>query len=509
MPVLLVAVVAGTWSVLALRRGDSSPILRALPVNAGLMLPDDRAGVVVVAGNDTDGGRLRILGARSGAVLHTVSLPGQIDAGYMEFGPLSTLALDRRVGRAIVTTFDPATAPPGRGHLSVVDIVRGTAIARLSPPTTSMVAIDETRGRAVVVNEGVSTAASHGHTGNVQILDIHTGAVIHTLLANTGPTGAAIDPRSGHAFVVTQVTDRNTGHVGPSIVWTLDLASGRVIRRVAVAVSPWAPAVDSPDGRVFAFSYSVTNRNSGVARVFDARQGNLLHTAPIGSYPWLIMVDAAARRVYVMNRGNMVKGSVSVLDARSGALVRTIRLPASPISMISDERRGRLFVALSRPDANGNADGPGLVSTIDSRSGRILRTVAVGQNLGLVASGQDRFPLALDERRGRLFVAVQGSVGRQGFYGAPKGYGKVAILDARTGSIVRAITVGMRPQAMIVSERTGRLFVATGGGTITVPASDPWVWIPNTLRRHLSFLRAPAAHMQTVPPGINVIDVSK
>jgi DNA-binding beta-propeller fold protein YncE len=85
--------------------------------------------------------------------------------------------------------------------------------------------------------------------------------------------------------------------------------------------------------------------------VLDTRTGSVLSTTTVGMTPQAIAIDAHAERVYIANAGVQdgrgvvtVRGSVSVLDARSGALLRTLTAGLSPQAVGVDERSGRAFV---------------------------------------------------------------------------------------------------------------------------------------------------------------------
>jgi YVTN family beta-propeller protein len=77
-------------------------------------------------------------------------------------------------------------------------------------------------------------------------------------------------------------------------------------------------------------------------------------------------VDVTRARAFV---ANFNRGSVSVIDARRGALVRTIRVGGGPAALAVDEGSGHVFVANF---------GAGTVSMLDGGRGRLIRTVPGG-----------------------------------------------------------------------------------------------------------------------------------
>jgi Binding-protein-dependent transport system inner membrane component len=89
----------------------------------------------------------------------------------------------------------------------------------------------------------------------------------------------------------------------------------------------------------------------------------------------------------------------------------------------------------------------GNVSVLDAASGRLLRTVAIGPP---VVGG---FPnLVISQRLGRVFVSTAGSPGVRRTTGR-EGYGSLHMLHGRSGTIVRTWPVGWLPGPRAVDER--------------------------------------------------------
>ena len=93
---------------------------------------------------------------------------------------------------------------------------------------------------------------------------------------------------------------------------------------------------------------------------------------------------------------NAGSGTVSVIDVRAGTLVRTVPVARNPIPLAIDEGAQRVFVAtgtvFGRP---GNFPPRGTLSVLDACSGSLLRTYPVGT---------DPSAVAVDTQRGRVFV---------------------------------------------------------------------------------------------------------
>jgi DNA-binding beta-propeller fold protein YncE len=265
--------------------------------------------------------------------------------------------------------------------------------------------------------------------------------------------GIAVDEQVGRAFVVSYGSDSRTGRLS-----MLDTCSGAIVRTVTVGLLPQGVAVDERTGRVFVAGED----SSGVGNVavLDAMSGRVLRTVAVGQAPGPMAVDQRTGRAFVINQNS---DSVSVLDTHSGALVRTTNLGRDLFAVAVDEQTGRVFVANDIDlRANGGVSVPnGSVSILDATSGRLVRSVTVGM-----------FPtaVAVDARSGRVVVASKGPVDSNL---VPLGNGTVTVLDARSGAVLRTVAVGTFPVAIAVDERAGRAFVVNARGT-TVRISQGW-----------------------------------
>jgi len=124
-------------------------------------------------------------------------------------------------------------------------------------------------------------------------------------------------------------------------------------------------------------------------------------TVAVGLTPGALGEDERTGTVFV---ANAYDDSVSMVDAGSGRVVRTVPLALPPRAIAVDQRRGRVIVLTSEefmPSAPA-----GQVKVLDGRTGRLLHTVAVGA---------DASALALDERTGTAFVTAMN------VYGLPAG----------------------------------------------------------------------------------------
>jgi outer membrane protein assembly factor BamB len=183
----------------------------------------------------------------------------------------------------------------------------------------------------------------------------------------------------------------------------------------------------------------------------DSGGGSLVTaTATIGPNPALVAVDAQTGHVFITNPtlpadagpGSPTEagaeGNVTMVSGTTGAVLAQATVGSSPGLPVIDARADRVFVP--------NLTGSGGVSLLDTRTGRLLRTLT---HLGVPLA------VAVDEPRGHVFVLNQGS--------GPNAPGSVAMLDAVTGSTLISTTVGLNPITLVADSALGRVFVANGG----------------------------------------------
>jgi DNA-binding beta-propeller fold protein YncE len=191
--------------------------------------------------------------------------------------------------------------------------------------------------------------------------------------------------------------------------------------------------VDPRSGELY-----VTEGTAGIVHGLDGTTDRLLWSVslhPLAGIPDHSptirppLADAQTERLFVFDYRT---GLVSVLDARTGRRLRTVPMPPGGIDLVACRRTQRVFVF-----HGGN------VSVLDAASGRLLRTVAIGPPRGLG-------PAVVDEHDGRLYLVNWLT-------------GAILVLNARTGRVVRTIVVGGVPTNLVVAQRLGRVFVSTTG----------------------------------------------
>ncbi len=361
------------------------------------------------------------------------------------------------------------------------------------------IAIDSRTGRAFVASDG-----QYGNTdGSVSMLDAATGKVLGSTTVGVAPAAIAVDVSSSRVLVVNSQLHSSKGPRGT--VSMLDARDGRLLRTIRVGAIPFDVVVDEGTNRAFVLNtyFSTYTQGDGQVQhstnanvsVLDATTGRVMRTIDLGPNPapflgHALALDGRRHVVFVP-----AFAGLSLLDARSGLLLRT--LPKLGRVQAVDEVSGYIFVYNYTP-AYDSYDYPGKQTIVfDPYRGRVVRTVAgvyvflqdhrAGRIIGSSAralylldahSGriartirlsQYHLPpafaqpgptlLAVDQVRGRALVAFAGPVDSQ--Y-TPTGNGLLAVVDDRTGALVRTVPVGRNPLVATVDPASGHAFIVNG-----------------------------------------------
>ncbi|MBV9278758.1 MAG: PQQ-binding-like beta-propeller repeat protein [Chloroflexi bacterium] len=375
-----------------------------------------------------------VLDARTGRVLRSTP----IHRGY------STLTVDERFGHIFVATYY-AVNGNARGLLSMLDATTGRLLRTVAASRTSVpdaVTPDPGSGRVFVAWDDRLT-----------VHDARSGALLRTV-AGVSPCSFAqpcpigLEQQTGRVFVPDF----------PNVIM-LDARGGAVLRVVHFVSPAGELAVDGRRGHVLVAGH-------GTMSMLDGGTGSLLRTTRLPFTPGQPVVDGRAGRVFAINESETGSGRVAALDTQTDALIGTTSVGSGaeevwlggvkgvigPDTPLVAARSGRVFVANSRD---------GTVTMLDARRGSIVRRIAV-KDLPRMA--------AVDQRAGCVFVTTQGPlpIGSQSLPSRPV-MGGLRILDARTGVLLGAIPPGEGPGPVLVDGVTHRVFVLNAAsGTVSV-----------------------------------------
>jgi phospholipase C len=152
-----------------------------------------------------------------------------------------------------------------------------------------------------------------------------------------------------------------------------------------------------------------------------------------------------ARRAYVTG---IVAYSVSVIDARTGALLSTVQGPINPYGIVATPDGQTLYVTESGADK---------VTVLSTRTGGIVGPITVG----LFPHG-----LAMSPDGRLLYVANTGPDT------GPGGSRSVSVINVQTNSVIGTVTVGLAPQGVSVSPDSSPVYVSCQDGVWVVDADS-------------------------------------
>ncbi len=418
---------------IVVREGHSGLVRQSVQVSADLIVLNGRTGAAVALNrvNDTAIVLTPSFGMGTSPAPATPparpvrpSLPRTLPiVGY-------AAAVDERTSHAFIDSAD---------GVSVVDTATGALLRTVdiggAPGGPGAVAVDDAASRVYVAIDDTSRLA---------VLDARTGALLRTIIVAGRPRALALAERAGNLFIAT-ADDPKTGAGGVSLFDTRTAAVHRVV--VRAGADPGGIAVDRDSGLVFvtdksAHSLSILDAGAGTLRrtvhtacykpagvvavagrafvlggdgvcVLDGRTSVRVHAYQGANSADGAVVDARTARVFVITNSNNFDIGVDVLDAHTGALLRRTHpnmLTSSSTSTaqpVVDERQGRVYVLLSSPFGRDNEiDGPGALAVLDAKTGAVIKDIALTDT---VAAGPN-FGLAIDARLHHLIVLTDNHV---------------------------------------------------------------------------------------------------
>jgi DNA-binding beta-propeller fold protein YncE len=392
-----------------------------------------------------------------GVILHQVAARPQ--SWTVSVGPAPVaLAVAARSGRVVV-------ANGGSQSVSLLDARSGVPLATVPlgrPPQA--IALDETRGRAFIL-DGCAPAVTSlpdntcpGYSSGVSVLDLRRGVLLGAVDVGSGASALAVDERAGRVLVANWLNG----------TLTVLSATGRLLRTVRIGGYPAALAVDARSGHAVLTS---VDRRGGRSRVslVDSRSGTLLRTVAVGQVVGNLVCDAATERVLVAGASGLL-----LLDARSGRTLRRIR-GGAPLA--ADERAGRALIS-----------GQGHLRLVATRDGAPVGTI---RDLDAVGTEETA---AVDEGSGRFYVATERGL---------------AVLDSHSGRLVRRLALATTPTAVAVDAAAHRLFLLTAGSPGS-PGADSSPPLLRWLRRVLPWLPLPAPPASSAGGGtLTVLDTTR
>jgi YVTN family beta-propeller protein len=219
---------------------------------------------------------------------------------------------------SVVTTPDGQSALVANvddGTISVINLTTMTVSQTISLPPLNGVVPMRPSGIAILPDGSKAYVCDHVNLpgGAVYIIDMTTPqfTVSSTMLSVSGyPQSIAVTPDGSQVWV---------GEWGGSRVDVFDTLTNDFVYGFAV---PQANGVAfNPSGTR---AYMVSGSNNTVI-VADTSSYQVVAQIPVGSYPHAVLVSKTGRHVFVTN---VLSNSISLIDAGSNTVLRTIKLRA-------------------------------------------------------------------------------------------------------------------------------------------------------------------------------------
>lgn len=298
-------------------------------------------------------------------------------------GPGNATEVDA-TGDTNIATFsiglDPVHAAYASGSVTLLYVANRAAdsVSYFSPivvgGAVSSIGLPSGARPVWVSSVGAYVLVAESGTNNVGVILGATGVLQQELPVGINPVSIAQTPDNQWAYVA----NKGSGTVSIIAMGTLSLDS-----TVAVGSSPvWVTA--KPDST----TVYILNQGSSSVTVIDTTSKAVVGTVPVGSAPNMMAYDSVNHRLYVANTGS---NTISVFDAdpQVPTLLRTVTVGSAPASITPLLDGSRFYVAnsgCSDPIALTGCTG-NTVSVVDARSFAVTKTITVGSTpISLVAT---------------------------------------------------------------------------------------------------------------------------
>jgi YVTN family beta-propeller protein len=181
-----------------------------------------------------------------------------------------------------------------------------------------------------------------------------------------------------------------------------------------------------------------SNGQENRASVFDLKTLKVTKKIETGQNPDAILYHAPTRSVFVFNGQSH---SVTVIDAVAQTAVATIPLAGKPEFAVADDH-ANIYVNIA--DKN-------TITVIDAEQRKV-------KAVWPLAECEEPTGLAIDRSAGAAFASC--------------GNKKLAVVDLRSGKVIQTIAIGDDCDAVAYDPMTNLVFASNGEGTLTVIAKD-------------------------------------
>jgi YVTN family beta-propeller protein len=183
----------------------------------------------------------------------------------------------------------------------------------------------------------------------------------------------------------------------------------------------------------------ITDGTLAKVTIFDLKTLKAIGDAKAENDADCVVYDPASKRVFTMNGDSH---SSTVIDAKSGEVVKTIDLGGAPEFAVSDGK-GMVYA---------NIENMNEIVAIDTNAMIVTSRWPVAPSGGPTA-------LAIDRQHRRLFSAGRG----------PQ---MLVVMDADSGKVIQSFPIGATVDAAAYEPSTGMVFVSTRDGNVSIFHED-------------------------------------
>lgn len=187
-------------------------------------------------------------------------------------------------------------------------------------------------------------------------------------------------------------------------------------------------AIDPASNHAFASSKPIT--------MIDARTLAVIKTIDVQGSPDGLLAEPSTGRIYVLSHA---APNVTVLNAKDGTIVGTIDLGGAPEQAATDNK-GHLYIDLEDKDK---------IAVVDTATLKVTTTYDLAPTGGTCAG------LALDAKNNILFATCR----------KPQA---MVILSATTGKVITTLPIGAGTDGAVFNPATMEAFSSNGDGTLTI-----------------------------------------
>ena len=274
----------------------------------------------------------------------------------------------------------------------------------------------------VLLATGCAARASHPGQPSLVPPGLRVVARIPLPGGNSRFDYASLDPGRGLLFVA---------HLGASQLIEINLHTNRVIRTIPGLAQVHGVLVVPALHRVYA---TATGANT-VVRI-NEDTGRILGTTATGAYPDGLAYDPANHTIWTTNESG---GSETIIDAATGAPRGAVHLGGVAGNVAYDPASGHILV---------DAQSSNQLVVIDPATRSVTRRVPL-------PGCSDDHSLTLDSPARLAFVACDIN-------------DVLLTVDMNTWRVTGTASVGVEPDVLAFDGHTGRLYVASESGSVTV-----------------------------------------